>query len=377
MFQRLFCFIGCLFGLLLSCVYSPAAAQRQFIESPSEQRLQHQLDSFFQQQAATGKWFSALVVRDDSTVILNRGYGWADSVARQRITPATAFPVASLTKVFTATAILQLAAQGKLSVQDPITRYFPDVPRDKQGITLHQLLTHTAGLQQYHDQKGDFEPMTRAQALRRILRQKLGAPVGQGYLYSNSGYTLLGLVVEQVSGLDYPAYCRRYLFEPAGLQHTTFPGDSLPGLRVARGHGDETFRGNRPLRWPRVEGVGLANSGLITTTEDMVRWLNCLRAGRLGVAPETAFFPHETSTRYIKNYPVSCSGYGWEICWEPAHGYFVQMGGTDNFGFVSRARYYPSQRLMVMLFTNSARKGHPPIRNAMPELERLLLPVSQ
>jgi CubicO group peptidase (beta-lactamase class C family) len=241
---------------------------------------------------------------------------------------------------------------------------------------LHQLLTHTSGLQQYHDKKGDFEPMTRAQALRRILRQKLDAPVGQGYRYSNSGYTLLGLIVEQVSSLDYSAYCRRYLFEPAGLQHPTFQGDSLPGLKVARGYGDQTFRGNRPLRWPQVEGVGLANSGLLMTTEDMVRWLACLRTGRLGVTPEMAFFPHETSTRY-KNYPVSCSGYGWEICWDPTFGYFVQMGGSDDYGFVSRARYYSNQRLTVILFSNSVRKGHPPIRNSLPELERLLLPALQ
>jgi CubicO group peptidase (beta-lactamase class C family) len=361
-----------LFGVLLLSGY-PVAAQQTMTESAAEQALRQPLDAYFSQQAASGKWFAALVLRDDSTVILNRGYGWADSTTRQPIIPSTAFAVASLTKVFTAAAILQLAAQGKLSVQDQLGTFFPNVPRDKRAITVHQLLTHTAGLQQYHDRHGDFEPMTRAQALRQILHRKLAAPVGQGYVYSNSGYTLLGLIVEQISGLDFPAYCRRYLFEPARLRETTFQGDPLPGLAVARGYGDQHYLDDQPARWPQVAGVGLANSGLLTTTQDLARWLYALQTGRLGISAETAFFPHEPSERY-KSYPVSCSGYAWEVCWEPRHGYFVQMGGSDDYGFVSRVRYYPNQRLTVVLLTNSARKGHPAIRNALPELEHLLMP---
>src|SRR5262249_25703156 len=152
----------------------------------------------------------------------------------------TVFSIGSITKQFTAAAILQLEMQGKLNVQDSISKYLPNVPKDKEAITLHHLLTHSAGLESDFGAT-DYEPVTREPYIRRALAAKLRSVPGQRYHYANSGYSLLAAIVEIVSGQDYEAYLQENLFKPAGMTKTGYRLPQCKPEEFAQGY----LRGKR------------------------------------------------------------------------------------------------------------------------------------
>src|SRR5262249_27224274 len=146
------------------------------------------------------------------------------------------FSIGSITKQFTAAAILKLQMQGKLSVRDPIAKYLPNVPQDKSAITLHHLLTHSAGLESGFG-PGDFEAVTRDEIIKRALASKLRSAPGKQYHYSNAGYSLLGAIVEIVSGGGYEAFLHEHLFKPAGMAQTGYRLPKWSSERLAQGYG--------------------------------------------------------------------------------------------------------------------------------------------
>ncbi len=191
--------------------------------------LGQRLDDYLRGQVERG--FSGVVLssRDDS-IVLHEAYS-TDTT----ITPETAFWIGSLTKPFVAAAILKLQEQGRLSVQRPIAEYLSDVPPDKQGLTLHQLLTHTSGLGHRYASEGITD---REEAIHTILSLPLEHVPGE-YAYSNDGYSLLAAIVSRVSGLTYEEYLRRYLLTPAGMTRSGFwgvpvAGREAPSLPVRR-----------------------------------------------------------------------------------------------------------------------------------------------
>ncbi|MDX1642733.1 MAG: serine hydrolase domain-containing protein, partial [Thermoanaerobaculia bacterium] len=140
-----------------------------------------------------------VVVTERGRPLVVEAVGSADREAGRAWTPATVSTIGSITKQFTGAGILLLAERGALDVGDPITRYFEGVPDDKRDITLHHLLTHSSGIVDL-DGVGDFDPIGRQEFVRRILAQDLAFAPGTGYEYSNAGYSLLGAIIEQLSG---------------------------------------------------------------------------------------------------------------------------------------------------------------------------------
>src|SRR5262245_24541387 len=195
--------------------------------------LARRLDDRMKELEAGG-FSGVLLVAKDGGVILANGYGMAD---REKKIPATADTVictGSLTKQFTGAAILKLESQGKLNVTDPITRYFQDVPEDKTGITLHHLLTHTAG---FAGELGeDYQKIGRDEFVRLALNSKLRNRPGERYRYSNVGYSLLGAVIEGVTGKSYERYVRDQLFVPAGMTKTGYLLPRWAPAELARGY---------------------------------------------------------------------------------------------------------------------------------------------
>ena len=154
-------------------------------------------------QASIMSGFSGLaLVEKDSNTLLKEAYGLADIEAGRAFTFDTVFDTGSVTKQFTAAAILTLQQQGLLSVHDSLQRFFPQVPADKAAITLHQLLTHSSGLLA-NLSGGDYSVVSRQQFLQRLFASELQSVTGTQFSYSNAGYGLLGLVIEQVSGQSY------------------------------------------------------------------------------------------------------------------------------------------------------------------------------
>jgi CubicO group peptidase (beta-lactamase class C family) len=213
-----------------------------------------------------------VMIVDDGNPILNQGYGVANVTTNAPNTPDTIFATGSLTKLFTATSILQLHEVNLLNAEDFISTYLPDIPADKTGITITQLLQHTSGLAPYHDTAGDFQVMTREEAYDTILNAPLIAIPGSEYNYSNSGYTLLAILIEVVSGQTYQDYIRDHIFTPLNMTRTGFHGETFDNMAYTR----NTFDGyGAPSDWD-YSWVLVGNGGIVSTNADLFRFMTTL-----------------------------------------------------------------------------------------------------
>ena len=197
--------------------------------------------------AEIDRWLTAadfrgnLLVARRGVILFCKGYGKSDREDGVPYDRSTVFSIGSITKQFTAAAILKLEMQGKLHVEDTLSKHLPGVPEDKRAITLHHLLTHTSGLES--DFAGDFEPVGRDEYVRRILASKLRSKPGEIWFYANSGYSLLGAIVELVSGKPYEQFLRENLFLPAGMKETGYRLPHWDLRRIAVGYKDGKRRG--------------------------------------------------------------------------------------------------------------------------------------
>jgi CubicO group peptidase (beta-lactamase class C family) len=259
-------------GLAVCCLSLLAPAQ-QARPAPAELR------AYLEGCSRFGFAGSVLVARAGK-VLLADGFGLADRDKGIRNTKDTLFEIASATKPFTAVAILQLEVEEKLSCEDPIGRHLPGVPAGFEGITIRHLLTHTSGMPR---SAGAGQGDDLAAAVARYLSRPRARPPGAAYEYWNGGYALLAGIVERAAGGTYMDWCRKRIFEPAGMTSSGFTGDSFDPARVAIGY--ET--GAAPRRadehpyngsygW-HYRGMG----GLVTTVEDLHRFDRALGSDAL------------------------------------------------------------------------------------------------
>jgi len=219
--------------------------------------LGQRIDLFLTQAEESGFNGSVLIAADGG-IILHKGYGWADQQRTEPVTITTPFWVASISKQFAAAAILKLEQQGRLSLGDSIAQVFPEVPPDKRDITLHQLLTHTAGLEQHYAADGIAD---RDEAIRAILAHPLVRPLGEGFGYSNDAYNLIAAVVELAAGQPYETFLREQLLEPAGMLHTGFWGPEDHPEVADILYGEFTDSSILSPNWGFRGGVGMFSTG--------------------------------------------------------------------------------------------------------------------
>ncbi|HET6784242.1 MAG TPA: serine hydrolase domain-containing protein, partial [Pseudoxanthomonas sp.] len=180
------------------------------------------VDAMMERYAGDAPGASVLVLRD-GVPLLRKSYGLADREARIAATPATNYRLASVTKQFTAAAIMLLVEEGRLSLDDGVRRWLPSLPAGSDSITVRHLLTHSSGLIDYEDvMPADFIGQLHDADVLRLLeaQNETYFPPGTGYRYSNSGYALLALIVERVSGQAFADFLRLRVFQPLGMAHT-------------------------------------------------------------------------------------------------------------------------------------------------------------
>jgi CubicO group peptidase (beta-lactamase class C family) len=286
-------------------------AATPFSEEVVNGDLGKKIDRYMQKAEANGYCGSALVARGEN-IILAKGYGLADRENRIKETADTVFSIGSITKQFTGAAILKLEMMGKLSVSDPIGKYWGDVPADKKEITLHHLLTHTAGFQGALGD--DYDPIGREDFIKLALGSKLLFKPGERYEYSNVGFSLLGIIVELVSGEGYEDFLYEQLFNPAGMERTGYVRPGFAKTELAVGYRGGERWGTALARPWRPEGPGWhlrGNGGILSTVGDMHRWYLALQKDAvLSAEAKKKYF-----TPYVKEYPDGNSyyGYGWVI----------------------------------------------------------------
>jgi CubicO group peptidase (beta-lactamase class C family) len=299
---------------------------------------------------------ASLLVLKDGEAIVRRGYGQSERERGIEAGPATNYRLASITKQFTAAAILLLVEDGVLDLDDPLRRWLPSLPPATDGITLHHVLSHTSGLVDYED----IIPPTMTAQLRDadVLRLLEGqdrtyfAP-GTDYRYSNSGYALLALVVERASGQGFPEFLRDRIFHPLGMHDTLAHVQGGPEV-PHRAFGYSLVAGD----WVRTDqsqtSAVLGDGGIYSSIDDLARWDAALYDDRLlSDASRRLAFTAVTPT----DDPAVDYGYGWRITGE------TLWHSGETMGFRNVIVRWPRRRLTVILLSN--RNDPEPYRTAL------------
>jgi len=299
------------------------------------------------QRASMFGFSGAVLLSYKGEIILRKGYGFADRVQEIPITSDTAFAVASITKTFTAAAVLKLEQLGKLKTGDLINLYITEVPADKRAITIHHLLTHTSGIP---DQYAASMLTDRDQAIRKILETKLVSIPGEKFNYSNDGYNLLAAIVEIVSGMRFQDFVRQKLLIPAGMTSTGFWGETnfLPENRVAHNYNVETDNG--APQFIQASWADRGSSDLITTVEDLYRWH--LAFSQSKILPSKIV--EKAYSRLAKRDTDWYYGYGWHHIITPRGTRDIYHGGGDYpRGVTAEFHRYIDEDIVTIAISNS------------------------
>jgi len=278
-------------------------------------------------------------------------YGLSDREHKTPATVSTHYEIGSITKQFTAASILQLQEAGKLDINATLATYLPDAPHAKE-VTLKQLLSHTSGMPEYLDgpdvEQWAVKPATFDQIIARIKDKPLDFPPGSRWSYSNSGYALLGRVIEVVSHETYVHYVKTHLLQAAGMTGTYTVTDEsrLPGMAKGYRHTD----GKLELSPTIHATVGWAAGNLVSTVADLERWNVALRSGKIIRPADYALMatPAQGSTDYGLGLFVDT------LDEQPRIGH---TGGS--FGFTTSNQYFPKQGIQIIAFTNNGDNPEP------------------
>jgi CubicO group peptidase (beta-lactamase class C family) len=292
-------------------------------------------------RAAADSGFSGVIlVAHGNTITLLRAYGKSISSTDDP------FWIGSMTKGFTAAAILRLMEQNRFTLNDSVGRFFPDAPTDKKGITLHQLLTHTAGFVTSYTGGG---LIARDEAVRAILSRPLGYPPGQGYRYVDDDYELLAAIVEAASGLSWEDYLQLEILRPAGLSRTGFwcgrnIRTSLPGPVTTRRACASSRTATPPADW----GHRGAN-GMSSTAQDLFRWTRAIRDGKVLKAADGALLLSRQV--FVREEPPDSVYYGYGVRLYARRGNIVEImhSGSSDAGNTAIVRVLSSRTTIIVL----------------------------
>lgn len=332
-----------------------------------------QIDRTAQSWIGSGKAVGVAVeVAQSGHIVFARGYGKPSLESQEPITARTEFRVGSLTKQFTAASILQLVGHGQVSIDDRLSRYFPKFPRADE-VTIRQLLTHTSGIHNYTEFEIDparFEEFTRDQTtlgwVDHIAQQKplYDFPPGTGWHYDNSGYFLLGAIVEQVSGEPLGQYFHDHLFQPLGMNDTAIDGNLDAGPDRAQGYEHDE---EHPGAFQRAVAISMTIPGgagaLRSSTRDLITWNDALFRGAV-VKPD--LLAAMTTPARLKDGRLSSENrvnmaaaephgeYGFGLRIDQLDGHREIGHEGDIFGFNAAMDRYPDDKeLTVVVLANT------------------------
>ncbi|HEX7324033.1 MAG TPA: serine hydrolase domain-containing protein [Rhodanobacteraceae bacterium] len=289
---------------------------------------------------------AALLVVQDGTPVIARGYGYANLADQARVDAHTDFRLASVTKQFTAAAILILRQDGKLKLSDPIRKWLPELPASDATITVRNLLEMTSGLADY----GTLVPPGRTRQLddMDVLHllageDKLYFQPGHAQRYSNGGYVLLGLIVQRVSGMDLADFMRQRIFQPLGMDHTLMYEHHRGPQVPHRAYGYSLLDGKWTETDQDVTSATRGDGGIYSNIDDMAKWDAALYTDRLLDAASRKLMFTDTWTTDI---PDMSYGFGWA-----KSGDTVWHSG-ESIGFRNVIVRWPSHHLTVVILSN-------------------------
>ena len=306
------------------------------------QDLAEWTDSYVKSLAPAKHFRGTIVAERNGQVLVERGYGMAVEEWQTPDSPETRFELASVSKQFTAAAILQLADSGKLNVDDLVSKYYPASPPSWKGMTIHHLLTHTSGLPENeweHFYKGKCAPYTTEEQVKTFRDRPLGFQPGSSWQYRNTEYYLLAFIIEKLSGESYPAYLAHHIFEPLKMTHSGFATMAAILPQMSEGYSREGSTLVRREYFDRSMETGAG--GIYTTAEDMLRWNKGLDSPGLLSAQALDFM--------FTAHPPGNYGAGWFIDTSPRRKIYHEGGDPGFAAFEAR---YPDQHVVIVVLSN-------------------------
>jgi CubicO group peptidase (beta-lactamase class C family) len=317
------------------------------------QSVADKIDEYLQAYQDLDKFSGSVLVARNDTVLVSRGYGMADRELEIRNTASTKFRLGSVTKQFTSLAFMQLQERGELHVTDPLIKYIPDYPNGDK-ITIHHLLSHTAGVPNFTGFPDYLETMMNPsdpeETIGRFKDNPLDFEPGEKFQYTNSGYVLLGYILEMVSGMSYEDYLREHIFEPLGMHNSGYDRKGEQPANHAEGY---TMQDGTKIRAPYVHmSIPHAAGGLYSTVEDLYKWDRALYTNKLVSyeSIETMFSP------VLNNY-----GYGWSISRLHEKKNITHGGGIN--GFVANIARIVDEDVCIIVLSNLDHASLPKITN--------------
>ena len=339
----------------LFCVFITFSTLNSFSQNTNNE-LFDKIDSYLESSVTNG--FSGVVlVSIKGEIILSKGYGWADRKNKIPNSPSTVFNIGSVTKQFTASAILKLVEQGKIKTSDKISSYFSQTPIDKRGITIHQLLTHTSGIS---NRTGGFRynEASKKQFLIEFFESELQSKPGTKYQYANANYIMLTAILELVSGQTYSSFLNDYLFEPSQMKSTGYKGITFNIERLAHGYyynrNDEKWTDwgttQQHLPYNNKHWYSIGKGDIHSTIEDLYKWHVALK-NNVVLTSKTKEI-QETPYVAENDKMTSYYGYGWAISQSNRNTKVVAHNGSNGLYFADFVRFIDDD-VVVIYMTNA------------------------
>jgi len=351
------------FCFLLSAFYFPLSAQNRtaefvainnFFDSVSLQMKTHQIDTMFKNMVSEKKFNGCILVAKQRQIIYFNFSGFADFPKKKRLNKSSQFEIASVSKQFTAVAILMLYEQKKLNLNDTIQKFIPNFPYSK--ITIHHLLCHRSGLpdyfkfaEKYHKNEQFLMTNDSLLTMMSVYKPKPVDVPDKNYDYSNTGYAVLASIVERVSGMPFYLFVNQYIFDVVGMKNTYFyhygkgkPEGYTVGHRSNYKHYERDF----------LSGV-LGDKGIFTTAYDLYLWDNALYESKIidSATLQMAFSPQNPDRSLCNNY-----GYGWRLACDEHDNTLIFHGGLWNGNNTLFLRRLSDETLIIFL-SNLYNKG--------------------
>ncbi len=319
---------------------------------PSRAEVRERVDSLARAFVASSEapGVSVAVIRAGRDTVVFAGYGEADLENDVPATPATVYRIGSITKQFTAAAVMRLVERGSVRLGDSIGKYLPDLPRAWHVVKVRQLLNHTSGIPSYTDLGESWakrwgEHMSPDTLVALTAHEPMDFPPGTGWRYDNTGYVVLGMLLEKLSGVPYAKYLDSTMFEPLGLAHTHYCDRAPLISHRARGYARD---GDAFINAPYLDmSQPYAAGALCSTVGDLARWNRLLATGKVvSVASYAAMTTPEGN--------AGLNHYGFGLVRSAVGGHIEIAHGGGIHGFITSNAYFPHDSLSITVLANAA-----------------------
>jgi CubicO group peptidase (beta-lactamase class C family) len=306
------------------------------------------IDQLLTEKFKTTKTGGAVLISQHGKPVYKKAFGLANLELNVKMNPTNVFEIGSMTKQFTAVSILMLLEQGKLDLQDDITKYIPDYPTKGHKITIHQLLNHTSGIKSYTRMRSLFEvarnDMKPLELINFFKNEPMDFNPGESYKYNNSGYIILGYIIEKISGLSYADYIQQNIFDELNMKNSLYASHTkLIPNRAPGYHKRKDFSNARYIS----HTLPYAGGSLMSSVDDLNLWQQALSSNKL--------LKKETLQKAYTNYTLNNGdkinyGYGWNIA-KIGNETSYEHGGSI-FGYKSMGIYIPNKDIYAIILTN-------------------------